>query len=103
MPSNFEFKAISYDIEKKKSISFSDYFRLDTPADSVFWAHIISRSVDDSLGSLNRYLEWHGPVNFAFNKDVIYFFFDKHELFAGGQIGTVKKKYVMDYIREEYR
>lgn len=102
-PSWYEFKGINYDIVRKRRIGLSSYFRLDSPADSAFWAHIISRAASDSVGNLGQFLEWHGPVNFAFNKDVIYFFFDRADLFGGGVVGSVKKKYVRDYIREEYR
>ena len=103
MAGNFEYRGINYDRIRKKRIGFSDYFRLDTPTDSAFWRHIMLRVVDppEQLGNVN-FIE-NPPVKFAFNKDDIYFFFDRFELLGIGLICGIKKKYVSEYIREEYR
>lgn len=102
-PSFYEFKTFNFDIEKKKQIQFSDYFKMETGADTLFWGNIISRCFSQDIGDLKTFLEWHGPISFAFDKDNVYFFFDRGELFAGGQIGAIKKKYIMEYIRQDYK
>jgi hypothetical protein len=46
MAGNFDYRGINYDIVRKKQIEFSDYFRLDSPADSAFWQYIITQAVE---------------------------------------------------------
>jgi hypothetical protein len=104
MPSSFEFNLINFDVQKKKEIKLEDYFLLKTSSDTIGFAEIVCKSLNwGKPEEVKRYLEFLGPVKFAFDEENVYFFFDRFELFAGGQVGSAKKKYIENYIRPEYR
>ncbi len=104
MSSSFEFTMINLDREKKKQIRLQDYFILKTSSDTAWFSDIVCKSLNwGKPDEVIKYLKFLGPVKFAFDEENIYFFFDRGELFAGGQIGSVKKKYITDHIKEEYR
>ena len=104
MKSVFEFITINFDIKKKKKIMLEDYFILNTSSDTAWFADIVCKSLNwGEPDEVIKYLKFFGPVKFAFDEENIYFFFDRGELFADGQIGSVKKKYIANHIKYDYR
>jgi hypothetical protein len=103
MPSGFEFKTINFDLDQKHEIKFDDFFDMETTSDSAFWGMIIRRSMGrEPIKNMREFLELHGPINFAFDSNNIYFFFDKYDVFGWG-ISGVQRKYINHMIKERYR
>jgi hypothetical protein len=102
-PSSFGYTTINFDRRTRKKIEFADYFVLDTPADSTALSTIISLIGynQDPIG-VKKYWELYGEMNFAFDKENVYFCFDKGHLFSSG-ITAFRKKYISHLIRKEFR
>lgn len=106
-PSWYEYHIINFDLEMKKRMRLEDYFILSTAADTAALANLVCRSVYcKEVRNAIQYLQnpgIYGVLKFAVDADFVYFFFDKGELFDGGHIGSVRKKFISDRLRPEYR
>jgi hypothetical protein len=104
MKSLYSFIAINYNLKTGKEINLADYFILDRPADSAFLADIICKSVKWQNTEEAKSILSYEPIVFGFDQENVYFFFDRaHILPVAGQIGSVRKKYLINHIRPEYR
>jgi hypothetical protein len=97
MSSAFEYNVVNYDLLKKKKILLGDYFLLNTLADTIYLKNIISRAISYEFSK--QYLD---ALNFSFDDQYVYFYFDKYNIFAWGT-RSIKKKYILDHINPEYR
>ena len=95
--SSFKYDVINYDLEKNKLILLNDYFLLKTSADSIYLSNIVSRAIKNKFSK-----EYLGALNFSFDDQYVYFYFDKYNIFSWG-VSSVKKKYILDHINLEYR
>ena len=100
MSTSFEYDVINYDLENKKSILLKDYFILNTPVDISFLEKIISRAAEIDF-SIKHTAEMGEHINFSFDDNYVYFYFDKYGLAWGTR--SVKKKYILDHINPVYR
>jgi len=103
MPSGFEYNMINYDLERKKKITFKDYFILNTAADSAYMERLIARAMNREQDfNLKKFIEFHEGINFSFDDDYVYFYRDKYDALGFG-ITSIKKKYILDHINPGYR
>ena len=100
--------AFNYDIVKKKRIYVGDYFKLESPADTVFLNYFLRKSVSArpsdgfDISSFGRPVG--SDLDFAFDSANVYFFFSRYSLYGiGYNITAIPKKYIKDHIRPEYR
>ena len=103
MTSSFMFNTINFDCRMNRRIEFGDYFLLDTPADSISLSSIISRAgyKKDSLEA-KRYWDFYGPMDFGFDKENVYFCFEKFSVSGWGAF-SIRKKFLIDHIWQRYR
>ncbi|GAB2837719.1 hypothetical protein GCM10027043_45920 [Ferruginibacter profundus] len=94
--------SVNYDTIKKQFIYFSDYFKINSSSDSAFLKSLIYGDVgntDLSLYSLNN------AINFSFNDQYVYFYFDMfgETAIPMGLVKQVKRKYIVQLINEAYK
>jgi hypothetical protein len=94
--------SINYDTTGKRFISFSKFFSINTTADSILAKSIMYGEVG------NPDISWYNlsdAVNFSFDQDYVYFYFDMFGDFGNpmGLVKRVKKKYLDNFIKDEYK
>jgi hypothetical protein len=94
--------SINYDTTKKIFIYLSDYLEITSSSDSMLLKSVIYGDVgntDVSLYSLNN------KINFSFDEKCVYFYFDMfgETAIPYGLVKIVKKKYLKEFINEEYK
>jgi hypothetical protein len=100
-PAGFIFVPFNYDNRTKKRILFGEYFKLDTPGDSV----LLAKSLAMTLGRDEihcRILVSIPDFEFGFDEENVYFCFERYHIMGRG-ILSVKKKYLSKYIRPAFR
>ncbi|MGC4101361.1 hypothetical protein [Ferruginibacter sp.] len=94
--------SVNYDTAKKKFILFDDYFKISGHDDSALVRSIIYSEVgnpDFNFISLGN------EINFSFDKDHIYFYFDMFGDLGNpiGEVKRVKRKYLDNFINNDYK
>jgi hypothetical protein len=94
--------SINYDTTSKRFIYFGNYFTIKTQTDSILAKSIIYGEVG------NPDISWYNlsdAVNFSFDQDYVYFYFDMFGDFGNpmGLVKRVKKKYLDKFIKDEYK
>jgi hypothetical protein len=94
--------AVNYDKQQNRFISFSHYFNLPDKKDTVFLQWIIYGKV----GIMEfPFYKLGDHISFSSDKENVYFYFDQFG-FVGNAFGIVKgvkKKYIQQFIKDEYR
>lgn len=102
MPAGYWFPCFNYDNRLHKPIRFSDYFVLDTPADSTAWAAIVSKASGRSLSVTKHMLQYNGEIAFGLDEDNVYLCFEKGHIYNYGVI-PIRKGFFITSIRSAYR
>ena len=94
--------SINYDTTGKRFIYFSNYFSINTTADSILAKSIIYGEVG------NPDLGWYNlddAINFSFDHDYVYFYFDMFGEFGNpmGLVKRVKRTYLDNFINNDYK
>jgi hypothetical protein len=94
--------SINYDIVKKKFIYLSDYFKIITSTDSILFKSLIYGDV--GYPDTKRY-PLSDQINFSSDKENVYFYFDMfgETGIPMGLVKRVKKKYLTNFINDEYK
>lgn len=93
---------VNYDAGKSEFISFDDYFSIQSSEDSAFLKQLIFGVIgnpDISRGILGN------EINFSIDDEKVYFYYDMFSE-MGNPMGLVygfKKKYLLKFIKEEYK
>lgn len=100
--------SFNYDVKMRKPMNISDYFILQSAADTLFMNHVVSRSVGARKGEeldMRQFGDGFGSsFSFAIDSANIFFFFDRYSVHGiGDWITIVPKKYIREHIRPEYR
>jgi hypothetical protein len=98
----WHFYAINFDIRKNRQIFLGDYFILKTHEDSVRLGELITRTAQREH-TLNEYIEINGQTSFCFDKENVYFLFDRYNVKGTDGVSSVKKKHILGYINPAYR
>jgi hypothetical protein len=100
--------SINFDIKKNKLIHLEDYFNISTKADTTSLSYIIYSAVGENDNTYNpgwRNYEYDNSFDFAIDENKVYFYFDQFSLGRNptGLEGSVKKKYITNLTKNEYR
>lgn len=93
---------VNYDAGKSEFISFDDYFSIQSSEDSAFLKQLIFGVIgnpDVSRGILGN------EINFSIDDEKVYFYYDMFSE-MGNPMGLAygfKKKYLLKFIKEEYK
>jgi hypothetical protein len=101
-------RSFIYDRKKRKEIEITDYFILQSSADTVFMNHLLSKGVGRRKGEeldIRQFGDsFTGAFSFAADSSNVYFFFDRYSIYGlGDWITIVPKKYIRDHIKPGYR
>jgi len=93
---------INYDTGKKKLFYLTDYFRITTSTDSAIFRALIYGDVGNPNFS---WVTLDNHVNFSFDSEYVYFYFDMFGELGNpmGLVKRVKKKYLNQFIQDEYK
>jgi len=94
--------SINYDIVRKQFFYLSDFIKISGSADSILVKSIIYGEVG------NPETQWYtlsNNINFSFDKDYVYFYFDMFGETATpmGLVKRVKRKYLHQFINDNYK
>jgi hypothetical protein len=97
--------SVNYDMQKNKLLHLNDYFNIAAPGDTAMLLYVIYSAVGERESTYWKYNGYDNLTDFAVDADKLYFYFDQFS--AGGNPcgleGSVKKKYYLNLIRNEYR
>jgi hypothetical protein len=100
--------SINFDIGKNKIIHLEDYFNIVTKSDTTLLSNMIYSAVGENDDIHNpgwRNYGYNNSFNFTIDESNVYFYFDQFTIGSNptGLEGSIKKKYIKNLIKNEYR
>jgi hypothetical protein len=96
-----EFKSMNYDLVFSKKILFSDYFRIDSPEDSVAFKDMVLSSI--GVNEYPQTLTLDNLLSISFDDEYVYFLFEPYSFAPFNNSGGIRKKFLNKYINPLYQ
>jgi hypothetical protein len=103
MPATWQFGAINFDKRTHREIKFTDFFIVDKGDGTISLPATISQACNrEDTGMVRRFLAPDYDLPFGFDKENVYFCFDRGNPFCSSVI-SIQRKFISHLIRKEYR